>query len=71
MHERINFLKQQNPDLLISIHLNSADIDTVQGCEYLLPVYWFPAFEPGHFAKYVTINRACMNLGMWEVLIFH
>ena len=31
MPERINFLKQQNPDLLISIHLNSADIDTVRG----------------------------------------
>ena len=31
MPERIEFLKQQCPDLLISIHLNSSDIDSIQG----------------------------------------
>jgi N-acetylmuramoyl-L-alanine amidase len=31
MPERIHFLKQQNPDLLISIHLNSSSKDTVRG----------------------------------------
>jgi N-acetylmuramoyl-L-alanine amidase len=31
MPERINLLKQVNPDLLVSIHLNSTDIDTVNG----------------------------------------
>ena len=31
MPERIRFLQQQNPDLLISIHLNSSSSDTVRG----------------------------------------
>jgi N-acetylmuramoyl-L-alanine amidase len=31
MPERIHFLRQQNPDLLISIHLNSSSSDTVRG----------------------------------------
>src|SRR5665647_3593823 len=31
MFERITFLNQQNPDLLISIHLNSSDKDSVNG----------------------------------------
>lgn len=43
MYERINFLKQQNPDLLISIHLNSADIDTVCGVS---TYYRYIGFRP-------------------------
>ena len=31
MPERLSFLKKENPDLLISIHLNSASNDTIQG----------------------------------------
>jgi N-acetylmuramoyl-L-alanine amidase len=43
MPERINFLKQQNPDLLISIHLNSADRDTVNGVS---TYYRYVGFRP-------------------------
>jgi len=43
MPERINFLKQQNPDLLISIHLNSADMDTVRGVS---TYYRYIGFRP-------------------------
>ena len=43
MPERINFLKQQNPDLLISIHLNSAGIDTVRGVS---TYYRYIGFRP-------------------------
>src|ERR1035437_1233795 len=31
MVERIEFLKAQNPDMLISIHLNSSSKDSIQG----------------------------------------
>jgi N-acetylmuramoyl-L-alanine amidase len=31
MLERIQFLRNKNPDMLISIHLNSSDVDSVQG----------------------------------------
>ena len=31
MYQRIAYLEQQDPDLLVSIHLNDADNDTVQG----------------------------------------
>ncbi len=43
MPERINFLKQQNPDLLISIHLNSSDRDTVNGVS---TYYRYIGFRP-------------------------
>ncbi|MDE3212414.1 MAG: N-acetylmuramoyl-L-alanine amidase [Bacteroidota bacterium] len=31
MYERISYIQQKDPDLLVSIHLNDADIDTVRG----------------------------------------
>ena len=43
MAERINFLRQKNPDLLISIHLNSADIDTTNGVS---TYYRYIGFRP-------------------------
>ncbi len=43
MYERITFLNQQNPDLLISIHLNSSDKDTVQGVS---TYYRYLGFRP-------------------------
>lgn len=43
MYERINFLKQQNPDLLISIHLNSSDKDSVNGVS---TYYRYIGFRP-------------------------
>jgi N-acetylmuramoyl-L-alanine amidase len=43
MYERINFLKQANPDLLISIHLNSSDMDTVRGVS---TYYRYIGFRP-------------------------
>ncbi len=43
MYERINFLKLQNPNLLISIHLNSSDKDSVNGVS---TYYRYIGFKP-------------------------
>lgn len=43
MPERIEFLKQQCPDMLISIHLNSASVDSVQGVS---TYYRYIGFRP-------------------------
>lgn len=43
MPERIQFLKQQNPDLLISIHLNSSDRDSANGVS---TYYRYIGFRP-------------------------
>ena len=43
MPERIHLLKQKNPDLLISIHLNSASADSVQGVS---TYYRYIGFRP-------------------------
>jgi len=43
MYERIQFLDQQNPDLLISIHLNSSDIDSISGVS---TYYRYIGFRP-------------------------
>ena len=43
MPERIEFLKQQCPDMLISIHLNSSSVDTVQGVS---TYYRYIGFRP-------------------------
>ena len=43
MLERIEFLNSKNPDLLISIHLNSSDVDSVQGVS---TYYRYIGFRP-------------------------
>ncbi|MEO6843664.1 MAG: N-acetylmuramoyl-L-alanine amidase, partial [Ginsengibacter sp.] len=43
MYERIQFLDQQNPDLLISIHLNSSDKDSINGVS---TYYRYIGFRP-------------------------
>lgn len=43
MPQRIYFLREKNPDLLISIHLNSADIDTTSGVS---TYYRYIGFRP-------------------------
>ncbi|HVZ97993.1 MAG TPA: N-acetylmuramoyl-L-alanine amidase [Chitinophagaceae bacterium] len=43
MYDRITFLNQQDPDLLISIHLNESDEDTVRGVS---TYYRYVAFRP-------------------------
>jgi N-acetylmuramoyl-L-alanine amidase len=43
MPERIQFLKDQRPDMLISIHLNSSGVDTVQGVS---TYYRYIGFRP-------------------------
>jgi N-acetylmuramoyl-L-alanine amidase len=43
MPERIRFLKQQNPDLLLSVHLNSSSSDTVRGVS---TYYRYIGFRP-------------------------
>lgn len=43
MPERIEFLKNQCPDMLISVHLNSSDVDTVQGVS---TYYRYIGFRP-------------------------
>jgi N-acetylmuramoyl-L-alanine amidase len=49
MPERIMTLREQQPDFLISLHLNSSDYDTVQGVSTLLPVYWIQATNSIYF----------------------
>ena len=51
MAERIHFLKQQNPDLLISIHLNSSSKDTVRGVS---TYYRYIGFRPLSMAIYTV-----------------
>lgn len=43
MFERIRFLQQEQPDLLVSIHFNSASIDTVHGVS---TYYRYVGFRP-------------------------
>lgn len=43
MPERIEFLKQGCPDMLISIHLNSSDVDSIQGVS---TYYRYIGFRP-------------------------
>jgi len=59
MYERIQFLDQQNPDLLISIHLNSSDIDSVRGVS---TYYRYIGFRPLSQA----ILKSMLQLGLNE-----
>jgi N-acetylmuramoyl-L-alanine amidase len=43
MPERVMMLRQQEPDLLVSIHFNSSDYDTVQGTS---TYYRYIGFRP-------------------------
>lgn len=43
MYQRITYLDEQNPNLLISIHLNSSDVDTVKGVS---TYYRYIGFRP-------------------------
>lgn len=43
MYERIKFLEEENPDLLISVHFNSSSKDTIQGVS---TYYRYIAFRP-------------------------
>ena len=59
MVERITMLKEQQPDFLISIHLNSSDYDTVQGVS---TYYRYIGFRP--LTKFVLIRM--QELGLQE-----
>ncbi len=59
MPERIEFLKQQCPDLLISIHLNSSDIDSIQGVS---SYYRYIGFRP----LSVSILNRMLDLNLKE-----
>ncbi|MGN6542623.1 MAG: N-acetylmuramoyl-L-alanine amidase [Ginsengibacter sp.] len=59
MFERIQFLQQQNPDLLISIHLNSASKDTTSGVS---TYYRYIGFRPLSEA----ILKSMLQLGLHE-----
>ena len=59
MPERIEFLKQVQPDLLISIHLNSASNDTVRGVS---TYYRYIGFRPLSMA----ILKHMLQLGLRE-----
>ena len=59
MPERINFLNQKNPDLLISIHLNSSDKDSVSGVS---TYYRYIGFRPLSDA----ILQSMLQLGLHE-----
>ncbi len=55
MPERLSFLKKQSPDLLISIHLNSASSDTIQGVS---TYYRYIGFKPLSVAILNSFERA-------------
>ncbi len=55
MPERLSFLKQQNPDLLISIHLNAASSDTTQGVS---TYYRYIGFRPLSIAILKNVEKA-------------
>lgn len=59
MFERIQFLEQQNPDLLISIHLNSSSQDTTSGVS---TYYRYIGFRPLSEA----ILKSMLQLGLHE-----
>ena len=58
MPERIHFLKQQNPDLLISIHLNSSSKDTVRGVS---TYYRYIGFRPLSMAILHSMMQSGLN----------
>ncbi|HTQ27560.1 MAG TPA: N-acetylmuramoyl-L-alanine amidase [Puia sp.] len=57
--ERVEMLRQFNPDLLVSIHLNAADADTVQGVS---TYYRYIGFRPLSMA----ILNQLLTLGLKE-----
>jgi N-acetylmuramoyl-L-alanine amidase len=59
MVERITMLKEQDPDLLISIHLNSSDMDSVQGVGTF---YRYIGFRP----LTLFILKSMQKLGLKE-----
>ncbi|MDP4283303.1 MAG: N-acetylmuramoyl-L-alanine amidase [Bacteroidota bacterium] len=59
MPERINFLREKNPDLLISIHLNDSDKDTVQGVS---TYYRYIGFRP----LSQSILKSMLSTGLHE-----
>lgn len=58
MPERIHFLKQQNADLLISIHLNSSSGDTVRGVS---TYYRYIGFRPLSMAILHSMLQTGLN----------
>lgn len=59
MYERIQFLEQQNPTLLVSIHLNSSDKDSISGVS---TYYRYIGFRPLSQA----ILKSMLQLGLNE-----
>ena len=59
MYERTTFLNRRNPDLLISIHLNSSDKDTAQGVS---TYYRYIGFKP----LSVAILNSMLETGLRE-----
>ncbi|MEP7251673.1 MAG: N-acetylmuramoyl-L-alanine amidase [Ginsengibacter sp.] len=54
MPERLSFLRKENPDLLISIHLNSASSDTIQGVS---TYYRYIGFKPLSIAILNSVEK--------------
>ena len=59
MYERMTFLNQQNPDLLISIHLNSSGRDTAEGVS---TYYRYIGFRP----LSIAILKSMLQTGLGE-----
>lgn len=56
MYERITFLNQQNPDLLISIHLNSSSKDTISGVSTYYRYIGFRPLTQAILSRMLTLN---------------
>ena len=56
MYERITFLQQRNPNLLISIHLNSSSKDTISGVSTYYRYIGFRPLTQAVLSKMLTLN---------------
>jgi len=66
MPERIHFLQQQNPDLLISIHLNSSSSDTVRGVSTYYRYIGFRALSMAILQRMTQGSNEFGNVGSFN-----
>lgn len=66
MPERIRFLQQQNPDLLISIHLNSSSSDTVRGVSTYYRYIGFRALSMAILQRMTQGSNEFGNVGSFN-----
>lgn len=67
MYERLTFLKQQDPNLLISIHLNSSSRDSISGVSTYYRYIGFRPLTQAILSKMLTLNlKEFGNIGSFN-----